>query len=152
MHVLCYIYLAARGVGSTEAEGWSQYLAWLRSCWQGRVHEVIEALAQAQERLGAPPEDEEVRRHDPRKGVADALSYLRNTASRMDYPRYRRARLPVTSSLVESLVGEFNARVKDRKKFWNRPEGAEPILQLRAALLSEDGRLERFFAARPGNP
>ena len=49
-------------------------------------------------------------------------------------------------------MGAFNARVKDRKKFWNRPGGAEPILQLRAASLSEDGRLERFCAARPGNP
>jgi hypothetical protein len=31
-------------------------------------------------------------------------------------------------------------------------EGAEPILQLRAAILSEDDRLPRFFAQRPGNP
>ena len=37
-------------------------------------------------------------------------------------------------------------------KFWNRPEGAEAILQVRAALLSEDGRLQRYFADRPGNP
>ncbi len=151
MHVLCYIYLAAWGVGSTEAERWSLYVAWLGRCWQGRVGEVIEALAQEQERVGVPPPDE-VARSDPRKLVAEALSYLRNNASRMDYPRYRRAGVPGTSSLVESLVGEFNARVKDRKKFWNRPAGAEPILQLRAAVLSEDGRLERFFATRPGNP
>ena len=34
---------------------------------------------------------------------------------------------PVTSSLVESLAGEFNARFKGREKFWNRPEGAEAI-------------------------
>ena len=70
----------------------------------------------------------------------------------MDYPRYRREGLPTTSSLVESLVGEFNARVKGRGKFWNRPLGAEPILQLRAAVLSEDERLTRHFAQRPGNP
>jgi hypothetical protein len=152
MHVLCYVYLAAWGAGSTEAERWSHYKAWLRDCWQGRVDGVSAALQQAQERLGLPPADEEAAQNDPRKLVAEALSYLRNNASRMDYPRYRRTGLPVTSSLVESLVGEFNARVKDRKKFWNRPGGAEPILQLRAALLSEDERLERFFATRPGNP
>jgi hypothetical protein len=57
----------------------------------------------------------------------------------------------VTSSLVESLVGEFNARVKGRKKHWNRPKGAEEILQVRAAVLSEDDRLARHFAARPGS-
>jgi len=70
----------------------------------------------------------------------------------MDYPRYRREGLPTTSSLVESLVGEFNARVKCKQKHWTRPQGAESILQLRAALVSEDGRLSRFFAERPGNP
>jgi hypothetical protein len=152
MHVLCYIYVAAWAVGATEAERWSQYVAWLQRCWQGRVDEAIEALLQQQQRLGVPGPDEEVARSDPRKLVAEALSYLSNNQSRMDYPRYRRSGLPVTSSLVESLVGEFNARLKDRKKFWNRPSGAEPILQLRAALLSEDGRLERFFETRPGNP
>ena len=70
----------------------------------------------------------------------------------MDYPRYRREGLPTTSSLVESLVGEFNARVKGKQKHWSRPGGAESILQLRAALLSEDDRLSRYFATRPGSP
>ncbi len=58
----------------------------------------------------------------------------------------------MTSSLVESLVGEFNARVKGREKLWNRPEGAEAILQVRAAVLSEDDRLGRHFTQRPGSP
>ena len=58
----------------------------------------------------------------------------------------------MTSSLVESLVGEFNARVKGAGKFWNRPDGAEAILQVRAALRSEDDRLTRYFAQRPGSP
>ena len=60
--------------------------------------------------------------------------------------------LPTTSSLVESLVGEFNARVKGKQKHWSRPGGTESVLQLRAAYLSEDGRLSRFFADRPGRP
>jgi hypothetical protein len=68
----------------------------------------------------------------------------------MDYPRYRQAGLPVTSSLVESLVGEFNGRVKGKDKWWNRTQGAEAILQVRAAVLSEDSRLARYFAERPG--
>ena len=53
---------------------------------------------------------------------------------------------------MESLVGQFNARVKGREKFWNRPAGAEAILQVRAALLSEDDRLACYFAQRPGSP
>jgi hypothetical protein len=70
----------------------------------------------------------------------------------MDYPRYRRQGLPVTSSLVESLVGQFNDRVKGPQKYWNRPSGAEAILQVRAAVLSEDDRLGRHMASRPGSP
>jgi hypothetical protein len=155
LHVLCYVYTAARAVRADEASGWSQYLAWLRACWQGRVAEVVRELEDWQMRLGLPPPGEAQTaedRRDPRRLVAEARSYLTNNLKRMDYPRYRRAGLPTTSSLVESLVGEFNARVKSKQKYWTRPQGAESILQLRAALLSEDDRLARYFAQRPGNP
>jgi hypothetical protein len=37
----------------------------------------------------------------------------------VDYPRYRKLGLPVTSTLMESLVKEFNLRVKGTEKFWN---------------------------------
>jgi hypothetical protein len=152
LHVLCYLYLAAWGVGDDDAGRWSLYVAWLRCCWQGRVAEVLAALRVWQGRLGEPPEGEELDDKDPRRLVAEALSYLGNNQGRMDYPRYRQQGLPITSSLAESLVGEFNARVKSRQQYWNRPQGAEAILQLRAAVLSEDDRLARFFAQRPGNP
>ena len=118
----------------------------------GRGAEVVTHMGKYQEKVGRPPPGEDVAATDPRRVVAEALSYLRNNVERMDYPRYRREGLPTTSSLVESLVGEFNARVKGKQKFWNRPDGAEAMLQVRAALLSEDGRLERYFAERPGNP
>jgi hypothetical protein len=152
LHVLCYLYLAAWAVGSQEEQRWSLYVGWLRWCWGGRVGAVIADLRVWQGRLGEPPEEEERKENDPGQWVAEALGYLGNNQTRRDYPRYRRQGLPITSSLVESLVGEFNARVKGREKFWNRPQGAEPILQLRAALLSEDDGLARHFAQRPGNP
>jgi len=152
LHVLCYVYAAAWAVGTDETERWQQYVAWLRACWQGRVAEVVEELKGWQARVGRPPPKEELPATDPRRAVAEGLSYLTNNAERMDYPRYRQEGLPITSSLVESLVGDFNARVKGRQKYWNRSAGAEAILQLRAAVLSEDGRLERYFAERPGSP
>jgi hypothetical protein len=151
LHVVCYLFAAAQAVGA-DGERWPLYREWLRACWQGQVAAVIDAMAATQERLGRPPPGEAVDAADPRRVLAEAVTYLRNNAARMDYPRYRRDGLPTTSSLVESLVGEFNARVKGRQKFWNRPAGAEAILQVRAALLSDDGRLERYFAERPGNP
>lgn len=152
LHVLCYVYRAAWAVGGSEEQRWSLYLDWLRACWQGRVGAVLESLVSWQGQLGPPPPGEKLPENDPRRLVAEALTYLGNNQERMAYPRYRQQGLPVTSSLVESLVGEFNARVKGREKFWNRPAGAEAILQVRAAQLSEDDRLARHFAQRPGCP
>jgi hypothetical protein len=152
LHALCYVYSAAWAESRTEAQQWSRYQTWLRACWQGRVCDVIAALEAVEQRVGVPPDGEELDPKDPRRVVAEALSYLGNNRSRMDYPRYRREGLPITSSWVESSVGDFNARVKSRQKYWNRPNGPEPILQLRAAVLSEDERIDRFFAQRPGNP
>jgi hypothetical protein len=149
LHVLCYLYPAAWAVQPDEGLRWQQYLSWMTACWQGRVSAVVAELTAWQERLGRPPPEAEAL--DARQLVKEALTYLGNNAARMDYPRYRRAGLPVTSSWVESLVGEFNARVKGWDKWWNRGAGAEAILQVRAAVLSEDDRLRRYFE-RPGNP
>ncbi len=57
----------------------------------------------------------------------------------------------MTSSAVESLIKEFNYRVKGTEKFWDNPEGAEAILQVRAAVLSDDHRLAKHVEARPGS-
>jgi hypothetical protein len=152
LHVLCYVYRAAWAVAADEAGRWRQYVDWLRACWQGRVAEVIEQLHNWQGRIGRPPPGEELAANDPRRAVAEALSYFGHNAGRMKYPEYRRQGLPVTSSLVESLVGAVNARVKGKQKYWNRGAGAEAILQLRAALVSEDGRLDRYLSERPGSP
>ncbi len=126
------------------------YERWLGLAWRGQVTEVIKEMTIAQERLGLPPPEGESNENDPRRLLASAITYLENNQSRMDYPRYRREGLPVTSSLVESLVGEFNARVKGKDKHWNRPDGGESILQLRAAVLSQDDPLGRFFTNREG--
>jgi hypothetical protein len=152
LHVLCYLYLAAYAVGGAEVDRWSRYVRWLRACWRGQVQEVLDELAAAREGLGPTGEGEDLPDGDPREVVREAWVYLRNNQARMGYARYRRAGLPVTSSLVESLVGECNERVKGPQKHWNRPEGAELILQVRAAVLSEDDRLARHFAQRAGNP
>jgi hypothetical protein len=102
LHVLCYVYAAAWAVRASAAERWDQYVAWLGACWQGRVPEVLAELQAWQGRVGRPPPGEELPRTDARRAVAEALSYLTNNAPRMQYPRYRQAGLPITSSLAES--------------------------------------------------
>ncbi len=120
-----------------------------QACWQGRVNEVTSALRKwlADEGIDA---EHPLAEDDSRQAVAVALRYLANNRERMDYPRYRRLGLPVTSALMESLVKEVNYRVKGTEKFWNDPSGAEAILQIRAAALCDDDRLARYLAHRPG--
>jgi hypothetical protein len=113
------------------------------------VSGVLVELDAEQQRTGEPPEDAEVT--DPRMVLSRARGDLRNNAERMKYPAYRKAGLPVTSSWVESQIKEIKLQVKGTEKFWNQPEGAEAILQVRAAMLSDDDRLARYLASRPGS-
>ena len=53
---------------------------------------------------------------------------------------------------MESLVKEMNYRVKGTEMFWNNPEGAEAILQVRAAALCDDDRLAIHLGTRSGCP
>jgi hypothetical protein len=70
----------------------------------------------------------------------------------MEYPEYRQVGLPVTTAWMESLVKEMNYRVEGTEMFWNDPEGAEAILRVRAAALSDDERLVNHLSSRPGCP
>jgi hypothetical protein len=151
VHPLTYLYVTATALASGVQERWRWYVAWLTQCWQGRVQEVIAELESRRETLGpyespgAPPATE------PREVLRRTITYLRNNQERMKYAEYRKRGLPVTSSAVESLIKEFNYRVKGTEKFWDNPEGAEAILQVRAAVLSDDDRLAEHIAARPGS-
>ena len=78
------------------------------------------------------------------------IGYLENNRSRMDYAEYRKLGLPTTSAWIESAVKEINYRTKGTEMFWNNPAGAEAILQIRSASLSDDDRLVRLLTNRPG--
>jgi hypothetical protein len=151
VHVLTHVYLAAKAVGGPAAAVWERYLGWATACWQGRVATVSEQLRAALEEMPPPPAGQEAKPTDPYEVIRLAIGYLVNNEPRMDYPRYRRAGLPTCSGSVESLVKQFNRRVKGTEKFWN-PTQAETILQLRAAYLCEDDRLAKHLKNRPVSP
>jgi hypothetical protein len=151
VHPLTYLYVTATAVSANVSARWQQYVAWMTQCWQGRVADVIadmEArLAPMQPHTGPG----KLPVTDPREVLRRTIGYLRNNQDHMNYPAYRQQGLPVTSSLVESLIKEINYRVKGTEKFWDDPEGGEGILQLRAAVLSDDNRLQTFVMNRPGS-
>ena len=150
IHVLSYLFLAAKAVHAVAEDAWSQYLAWMRGAWRGEVDQVLEELRAWQSKLGAPPDG--VPEGDPRQVLTRTITYLEHNTERMRYPEYRRQGLPVTTAWMESPVKEMNYRVKGTEMFWNNPEGAEAILQVRAAALSDDERLGKHLANRPGCP
>lgn len=151
VHPLTYLYVTATVLATSVSDRWQTYVGWMTQCWQGRAGDVIADLDRRLEQLEPPTGASKLPPTDPRDVLRRTIGYLRNNQERMNYPDYRKQGLPVTSSMVESLIKEFNYRVKGTEKFWNHPQGAEAILQLRAAVLSDDHRLENYMAQRPGS-
>lgn len=149
-HALSYLFVVAKAVHELPDDAWSQYLAWMRGCWQGDIGQVLEELRLWQQKLGEPPEDAPDK--DPRNLLAKTIGYLEHNRSRMNYSAYRKQGLPVTTAWMESLVKEVNYRTKGTEMFWDDPEGAEAILQVRAAALCDDDRLGKHLRTRIGSP
>jgi hypothetical protein len=148
VHLLSYLYDAAHAWKKDRDRSWKQYVQWLRWAWSGQIKSLRKSLRQAASELGPPPPD--AADTDRRQIVEDALRYVTNNRERMDYPRYRRLGLPISSAPVESTIKQINRRVKGTEKFWLNG-GAEAILQLRAAYLSEDDRASTYWSRpRPG--
>jgi hypothetical protein len=143
IHLLAYLYDAAHAWKKDRDRSWKQYQQWLRWAWSGQIKLLVKSLREAAAELGAPPPD--AADNDPRHIIENTLGYVLNNRERMDYPRYRRLGLPLTSAAVESTIKQVNRRVKGTEKFW-RTGGAEAILQLRAAHLSEDDRASTYWS------
>jgi hypothetical protein len=148
VHPLGYVYDAAKVLAPEDP--WPLHLRATTACWQGRTSDFLKELRTWQVAHPMPP-DQKLPDEDPRSIVQTTVTYLENNRSRMEYPTYRRQGLPVSSSMIESLIKEINFRVKGTEKFWNRPEGAENILQIRAAALCDDDRLSQWIINRPGS-
>lgn len=148
MHGMTHLYGGAcAAYGKATKEAWDFYKRLVVKAWKGEVGSVIRMLENQVKRVGKPPEG--AAPSDSRKIVSLSLDYVRRNAHRMDYPTYRRLGLPISSAPVESLIKQFNQRVKGTEKFWHRNR-LEAILQSRAAYLSEDGRAQKFWATRIG--
>jgi hypothetical protein len=143
VHLLVYLHDAAHAWKKERARAWRQYVQWLRWAWSGQVKPLLASLRKAASQLGEPPPD--AADSDPRQILKETLGYVQNNRTRMDYPRYRRLGLPTSSAPVESTIKQINRRVKGTEKFWLNG-GAEALLQLRAAYLSEDDRAGTYWS------
>jgi hypothetical protein len=123
---------------------------WAETCWKGGVDDVLSELGQFLQPRESP-DSQQLEADHPLKVLRDLRTYLSNNRDRMDYPRYRRLGLPITSSPVESWIKQLNHRVKGSEKFWDDNQRSEAVLQVRAAWLGEDQELERCLRERPGH-
>jgi hypothetical protein len=142
LHLLAYLYDAAHAYrGGDAARGWKTYEQWLRWAWSGKVGDVLSSLHTASKELAKKGPAGA----DRKRTIDEALTYVTNNRGRMDYPEYRRLGLPISSAPVESTIKQLNRRVKGSEKFWLEG-GAEAMLQLRAAQLSDDDRWNRYWS------
>jgi hypothetical protein len=135
VHLVAYLYDAAQACGGSPTQAWQRYERWLRWAWSGKVSEL---LSQLRSRAAQSP-------RSPREGktiLDETITYITNNRQRMDYPEYRRLGLPISSAPVEATIKQINRRVKGSEKFW-LTTGAEAMLQLRSAQLSQDDRWRR---------
>jgi hypothetical protein len=143
VHMLCYLYTAAQACRPKDEPGaWALYEQWLRWAWSGEVQSLLTDLQDKQVRLGLPPKG--ASKNDPRQVLATALGYVANNRERVDYPRYRRLGLPISSAPVESMIKQMNKRVKGTEKFWCADNG-EAVLQVICAERSDDNRVVRLW-------
>jgi hypothetical protein len=139
LHLLAYLYDAAHAYrGADAAQGWKTYEQWLRWAWSGKVGTLLAALRAAKAELAKKGAAAAARK----QAVNETITYVTNNRERMKYPEYRRLGLPVSSAPVESTIKQINRRIKGTEKFWLEG-GAEAMLQLRAAQLSQDDRWKR---------
>lgn len=144
VHLLAYLYDAAHAYqASNAARGWKTYVAWLRLAWSGKPNALLAQMRAASADLAKRNSGVA----DRQRTIDEAVQYVTNNRERMKYPEYRRQGLPISSAPVESTIKQINRRLKGSEKFW-LTGGAESMLQLRAAQLSEDDRWSTHWQRR----
>jgi hypothetical protein len=145
LHALSYGLAAARAINDDEASAQRQYDSWAAKIWEGHVDCVVDELIAWGGKFGEPPAD--ARDDDPREVIRRSRVYYENHACRMDYPSYRRAGFPLTSSLMESMVKQVSRRVKGTEKYWSS-SGGESMLRLCGEYLSDDEPMRAYWNRR----
>ena len=150
LHVSEHLHEGVAAMAKLAGEAPDLGRRWAETCWKGGVENILSELGQFLDDWEDPGLGKLAADH-PLEVLRELRTYLSNNRNRMDYPRYRRMGLPITSSPVESWIKQLNHRVKGSEKFWDDDQKIEAVLQVRAAWLGEDEELERHLHARPGH-
>lgn len=144
---------AVLGEGTAAAKTWVETQQ--GELLQGGVARVIQAVEDwwvqagaAREQLAALGEEKAQDLPEPRKTIRQTWTFLTNNRERMRYDEYRRQGLFIGSGTVESACNRLiGARFKQSGMRWGQV-GAQQVVQVRAAVLSDRDRWEGFWNHR----
>lgn len=146
VHAVEYTFEAAKLSTENELQAWAKYIEFSTHIWQGRVLTVIRRLDKTINQMNEKNSKSKIVR-EKIKSLKSIRNYFKNNNTRMDYPDYRKNGLPISSCHVESLIKQFNRRIKSTEKFWNK-SSLKGILKLKASLLSNDDSFQQFWDNR----
>lgn len=137
VHAIEYIYDAAKVISDTENKRWRKYMEYASFLWAGKPLTIIRRLNKNIKQLQDSKKFKSKYIQDKIKKLNTIRTYLKNNFTKMNYPEYRKKGLPISSCHVESLVKQFNIRIKSSEKFWNR-SAVKGVIKIKASLLSDD--------------
>ena len=147
IHAVEYAYEAAKLSTHTEQQCWAKYIDYVTHIWQGKPLTVIRRLDKIVAELENTKKSKSKSLNDKIDKLKSIRAYFQNNFNKMKYPEYRKRGLPISSCHVESLIKQFNIRIKSSEKFWNE-SSVKGIVKIKASLLSDDNSWTEFWNDR----
>lgn len=145
IHAVEYVWDASKLSTDDETNCWKKYIELIVHIWQGKVLTVLRRLDKTIQELNCLRKSKNIQ--EKIEKLTTIRNYFQNNYTKMNYPEYRKKGLPVSSCHVESLIKQFNVRIKSTEKFWNE-SSVKGVLKLKASLLSDDNSWQDFWDNR----
>jgi len=147
VHAVEYAYDAAKLLTVSEDQCWAVYIDFITHIWQGRPLTVIRRMNKAIDELDSCKKIKSKDLLNMIKALTTIRNYFKNNFTKMNYPSYRTNGLPISSCHVESLIKQFNMRIKSSAKFWNKT-AVKGILKIKSSIFSNDNSWSKFWNNR----
>ncbi|MBI4689006.1 MAG: hypothetical protein HY754_01840, partial [Nitrospirae bacterium] len=147
VHAVEYAFESAKLSTENENACWAKYMEFVTHIWQGRTLTVIRRLDKTINGLESSQENKPKKLKDKVDRLKSIRCYFQNNLTKMNYSKYRKKGLPVSSCHVESLIKQFNIRIKSSEKFWNK-SSVKGIIKLKASIFSNDDSYRNFWNNR----
>lgn len=150
VHAVEYAFEGAKISTENENLCWAKYMEFVTHIWQGRILTVVRRLEKAIVELQNHAKNSTEKSKDKIDKLKSIHTYFQNNFTKMNYPLYRKKGLPISSCHVESLIKQFNLRIKSSEKFWNL-SSVKGIIKIKASILSNDDSYQQFWNGRYDN-